>query len=218
MINELLQLADYYDKKGKFEKADIITQLLKKQAMKLDDIDSLDEDEFSFIGDSNRPGGIDIITKELKDKFLDHMRDEGQAPFELKKDMAVKLSTEGDSDGEIWSPAMVHFNEETDWWEWKKESTNNTLSIWKTAISLYPLMFEVDSQLSEVGANWNHNLASTFRLAEIMLRRKPEGFDEWSSRFDSRDSLQRGQVALKELQEIDPGLAKSLEDFHREIM
>ena len=80
------------------------------------DIDSLDEDEFSFIGDSNRPGGIDIITKELKDKFLDHMRDEGQAPFELKKDMAVKLSTEGDSDGEIWSPAMVHFNEETDWW------------------------------------------------------------------------------------------------------
>jgi len=89
MINELLQLADYYDKKGKFEKADIITQLLKKQAMKLDDIDPsllYEQDSWNEGLHRSQKGYWDKVTSHLSPEQEDIEVEEVEEPENKSKE------------------------------------------------------------------------------------------------------------------------------------
>ena len=71
-------------------------------------------------------------------------------------------------------------------------------------------MVEIDSNLSEESANWNHNLAHTFRTIDKIKRRAPEKLDDMLSKFNVVDWAERGVEPLKEIESLDPELAKDI--------
>ncbi len=83
-------------------------------------------------------------------------------------------------------------------------------------------MFEIDPSLSASSANWNHNLASVFRIL-VRVSGKPGKLEKILDKFDPEDWIKRGMnseawspvgvtsiAPIKEIEEKDEQLANDI--------
>lgn len=82
--------------------------------------------------------------------------------------------------------------------------------VWGEVEDIAKRMFAIDQRLTPEAANWNHNLASVFKMAGKTWRRRPERLGQVLSRFDSSDWQRRGDEALDEIEGWDHNLAADI--------
>lgn len=83
---------------------------------------------------------------------------------------------------------------------------------WKKAAELSSRMFAIDSELSREAANRNHNLAHALKLY-ARLSSKPDKLKRAIEKFDPVHWLERFELAAQEVEALDPGLTKEVQDW-----